>query len=678
MSTTPEAAAAARASEASFELTGNHAVSLPLIDRATGAILRVGVVHGGAAGIVEWGAAQDEPLLAPTFRVDGSPVALPAPEWDRLEGWIPRFTAALGERLRLRGTICAPAGHESGLRGAVYLFELENRGKSERDVEIALAGVWRRSLRRVLSERLWGERNRVAVSAAGVVLEAGGRGPALALAAGGAGDGLVHEVATDGEVVAEGADAFVANGAAIRLRLGRRLRLGAGKRAQIAFYLGVAPEGDGALATALQLRRVGASELLRRGRLELTRLARTPDAGEWAPLLNRLLFFNYFFAVGRGVDDDRFYALSSRSPLLPEGATFRERDALFWSLPATTLLDPWLGRELLMRAFEQYSHRAGEELHYLDGAVLAPGFALDQACAYGIALERFLREARDEEIVHEPIVQDVLRDLDDLFFHRLHGESFLVATELLPSGDPADHPFVTYDNVLVWALCRAQPALWVAADEADRPLLPAGGDEIEAAIWHDCSAEVKRTPLLAWSVDLAGEAAVYDDPAGSLALLPFLGFCSADDPLWQATLEFLRSSRYPFWLGDRPYPGLASRRHPGAAALAALCSDLLGPRREEALELLRRLPLDEAIACEAWDPDSGRPVRGPHYAALAGFLGWTLWNALEGSGEAVSPPGTGAGKPRAGTGRPGAPPAGPGAKPAGTGPRPGGKGGRRG
>lgn len=619
------------ASAVGRELTGNHAVSLPLIERATGALLRVGVLHRGANGAVEWAAAGEEPLLAPSFRVDGSEARLVAPEWERLEAWIPRFTAELGDKLRVRGTICAPAGHESGLRGAVYILEVENRGKSEREVEVALEGVWARSVRRVTSERLWGERNRVVVAPNGVVLEAAAMGPALSIVPGGTGETLAPEVVADGSPVAEGDDVAIPNGRPVALRVGRRAKVGPGKRASVAFYLGVAPEADGALGTALQLRRTGATELLRRGRLELARLARTPDRGEWAPRLNRALFFNYFFAVGRAVDDDRFYPVSSRSPVLPDGVTFRERDALLWSLPAVTLLDPWLARELLLRAFEQYSHRAGEHVHYLDGGVLSAGFALDQACAYGLALERFAREAPDPLAHEDPLVQDVLRDLDELVFHRLHPEVFLAGTELLPSGEPADHPYLPYDNALVHALCRTLDQLWIGDDDADRPLLSGGAEELEAAIWHDCTVDVNGTRLLAWSVDLEGEAAVYDDPAGSLALLPFVGFCGVDDPLWQTTMEFLRSRRYPFWLGDRPYPGLASRRHPQAASMAALCADLLGPGGAQALKLLARLPLEDAVACEAWDPETGQPLLGAHHAALAGFMGWALWHALEGS-----------------------------------------------
>ena len=42
-------------------------------------------------------------------------------------------------------------------------------------------------------------------------------------------------------------------------------------------------------------------------------------------------------------------------------------------------------------------------------------------------------------ILDEPIVQDVLRELDANIFGRLHPEVFLCATELLPSGEPAAH-----------------------------------------------------------------------------------------------------------------------------------------------------------------------------------------------------------------------------------------------
>ncbi|NIQ55530.1 MAG: hypothetical protein GWN71_19865 [Gammaproteobacteria bacterium] len=126
------------------------------------------------------------------------------------------------------------------------------------------------------------------------------------------------------------------------------------------------------------------------------------------------------------------------------------------------------------------------------------------------------------------------------------------------------------------------------------------------------------------------EAAVYDDPEGSLSLLPFLGFCDADDPVWSNTVDLLRSPRNPFWLADRAHPGLASRTRPGRASLAALCADLLGPRRGEAIRILRDLALDAGIAGGSYDPDTGKVDGERHHAALAGFLAWALWRAVEG------------------------------------------------
>jgi hypothetical protein len=359
----------------------------------------------------------------------------------------------------------------------------------------------------------------------------------------------------------------------------------------------------------------------------MARRTRDPALGA---ILNRNLLFNTFFAVGRAVDNERLYPVVSRSPLTERGATFRERDALFWSLPALQLADPTLAREVLLRAFEQYSHRPGAELHYLNGNVLSGAFSLDQFCAYVVALYHYIGETEDETILDEPIIAEILRELDDLLSDHLHPEVFLAATELLPSGEIPEHPYVTYDNALVWAFCQAMERLRSGSAD-DLPLhAAAAADEAAAAIWRYCVAEVEGLRILACSTDLAGEAAVYDDPEGSLQLLPYLGLCETTDPVWRNTVEFLHSDAYPFWLGDRDFPGLASRRHPDLASLPALCAALLGPRRSESLKLLRRLHLEGGVASLWYDPETGAGRVGLHHAAAAGLLAWTLWKATEG------------------------------------------------
>jgi hypothetical protein len=305
-------------------------------------------------------------------------------------------------------------------------------------------------------------------------------------------------------------------------------------------------------------------------------------------------------------------------------AVFDERAALFWTLPAVTRIDPFLGRELLIRTLEGFSDRPAQRLRYVDGGILAPGFSLGQLCAYGLAIDRYVRDANDPTVLDEPLVQDVIRELDENIWSRLHSQIFLGGTEVLASGDTADYPYVSYDNALLWRFCKALPQLWRPLEGEPPPRLQNGADEIAAAFWHRFTAEIEGLQVIAYASNLEGQVAIYDDPAGSLRMLPFLGFCSEDDPIWSNTMDLLHSPSYPLWRGERPFPGLAGRSSPDTCSLAALTADLLTDRRDAAIALLRRLALEAGLASTTYDPDTGHSAIGPYDAALAGFLAWAL------------------------------------------------------
>jgi uncharacterized protein len=636
-----------------YSQTGNHYLYFPRIERADASIHAINVVHRGLNGLVEWTAersafAAGEPLLR--LRVSGGPdrVIAPTLEWQRVDGWLPRFRTRVGP-LRVSGTICAPGGVDPLIRGGVIVLELVNDGLMEQSCEVALEGAWQWTLLSILTARPLRGENRLLHMAGpdALVLEAGegGAGAALALCeawygARGAltpGGGVLASVAgADLAPLGPGEEIAAPNGAPLRFRLGRQLRIESRRRITAAFYVGVAPERDGAAATAAALRRLGPEELLHLARLDLARLGRRSRDPEFGPLLSRNLLFNYYGSVARAVDDDLIYPVLARSAAHGGTAVVGERAMLLWSLPALTLLDRALAREALIRAFEQYSARAGEQWKYLDGAVLSPGVQLDQLCAYVLALDRYIAQTEDDSVLDEPLVQDVLREIDEALYSLLDREVFLCATDLLPSGDSPDHGYTTYGNVLVWLVARALPRLWRRyPDEPPPRFFENAADEISAAIWQRCTAEVDGVPVLGYSSDLAGQVAIYDDPEGSLALLPYLGFCDADDPIWTNTMELLRSPAYPLWLHDRPFPGLATRGAPGCGRLAALCGDLLGPHADGALALLRRLRLPDGVAAEAYDPDTGEAVGGRYAPALAGFLAWTLDQALQRRASAV-------------------------------------------
>src|SRR5690606_21238711 len=173
-------------------------------------------------------------------------------------------------------TLCTPGFPDAALRGGFYAFELENRGAAARTVEVALDGTWRWTLRTVVDPQPPAAENRLARSRLfpGLALEvaAGAAGAALAVAAGArqASYRVARDDAPAGQwqELPEGATLAAANGRPLRFGVAQTVSVPARGRATLTFYFGVAPEREGALATAAHLRRAGAERLLRETRLD--------------------------------------------------------------------------------------------------------------------------------------------------------------------------------------------------------------------------------------------------------------------------------------------------------------------------------------------------------------------------------------------------------------------------
>ena len=608
------------------ELTGNHYLSFPAVEHDGAAIPQITALHSALAGLLAW---TGEPLLRPVLEVDGRGLDLGALKWERLDRWIPQARGRLSGDCELTLTVCAPAGYEPLIRGAFIDLQLHSTSPRARRARAGLEVHWRGTDLHVRAGRPVAGDSRMAGLAGlpGLALETGRAPFGAALAIAGGDPATRVQAGREGSELAERSGDWETTGQpgrALVARLDQEVELPAKRTTRFVFYLSLGRDRDSALAGIPHLARLGPDGLLRRGRLALSQLARKADDPGLNELLNRNLLFNHFFAVGRGLDDDRLHALSSRSPLHGPTATCNEREALFWTLPALTLSDPYFARELLLHVFEAFSGAPGQPERYLDGGILAPGFVLDQLLAYPLALARYAREAEDDSVIEDALVQEVLREVDASLYNRLHREVLLAETELLSSSEPADFPYPTFGNVLLWCYARALPRIWRAEEEEPPASFDGAADEIAAAIWQRCTVNVDGVPVLVSSTNLAGEAAVYDDPNASLALLPYLGFCEPDDPLWRNTMELLRSSGYPLWHGTAAHPGLAGRRAPGTAALAGLAAELLGPDRERALRTLHSLQLTDGVAAEQYDVRTGATADGPHAAALAGLLAWAL------------------------------------------------------
>ncbi len=590
-----------------WQLTGNHWLTLPCINPADGAIHAVGVMHRGAraaiefAGSPDFGSGRGTPLLGPVLRVAGEVQALAAEgiAWERAAGWLPTFTCSVGPLL-VRGTIFAPYGRDADMAGAVYTIAVENRSDADLAIELALEGTLGHRQQRVRTPRPFDDEHLVTRGADDVLLLEGAAIPGMAAIA----------VSADGPATIE-VPAGPSRGAA-PFAIRRALTVPARTSIQVAFYIAVGPERDGAQATVSVLRRRGWRALLTATREALLSLEQSTGV-EWMDrLIHRNILFAYFYAVGRGLDDAQYYLVRSRAPWHAAGCTVRDWEALMWTLPAVQLADGGLARELLMRACELHGYAPGQGVHYFDGTLFQPGFCLEGPAAFAIATDRYIRDTHDEQIVEDPIVADTLYLASDDIAARRDEHVPLYATEVTLAGDPTPYPFTLHGNAVV-AL-----ALDVFRRTLDEEAAASIEDPaaVRAAIRRHFAIDRGEKARLATSVDLAGGSSLDDDPVGSLLWLPMHEAIDRDDTLFRRTARAVRA-------GDLP--------NDAAQPLLPQLARLLGPEGSEVLAWLRRAPLDNGIAAEMVDGE-GRAVANGADAALAGLLAYTVWYAAHALG----------------------------------------------
>lgn len=206
-----------------------------------------------------------------------------------------------------------------------------------------------------------------------------------------------------------------------------------------------------------------------------------------------------------------------------------------------------------------------------------------------------------------------------------HPAVALYETFLQPTDDERVYPYLTYDNVLVWRGLRAAARFYSAHTGQ-----VAEAEAVRAAIRTHCvKTDADGAPYFAWSVDLQGHSDVYDEPPGSLQLLPLWGFCDAEDPVYQNTVRQIRAPGYAYSFAGSPIAeiGCPHAPHPW---LLSVANSLLCGRVEHSVEILRRVQMDNGIACESVDEVTGECTTGEAFATCAGFLCYALRTALEG------------------------------------------------
>jgi hypothetical protein len=589
--------------------TGNQVVSLPCIRESDASVEGFNFLHMAGKGLINVCGTASKPFLQPFCQVNGQESALEGLAWSLGSYWIPQFACRAGEA-EIDGVILAPVGE----RGFAVRLSVTNKGESAMEAEAALALCWGGTRISINESK--------PVNGTKHCYESGWNGsyvfdmrcglPLFAFAP-----------MTAEKSAAVLTDEDGGEETAVCCRISRGGTLEPGEALTLTLFLGLGYEEVAAATSAKEMLRKG-WERLSEKTLEwlLARVHSIPDA-RLDKIYNQNLFYCMFFSTGVTLDTEELVLVTSRSPRYYVSAAYWDRDSLLWAFPAILDADAGLARDMLLYVFGRQRRNIGVHSRYIDGTVLEPGFELDELISPVLALERYIDKTGDRQLLEKAeFIEGIGSILRRLAEHK-HEDISLFSTFLQPTDDEIVYPYLTYNNVLVWKGLLALEKLYPGGFS-----LPVSPAAVRDAIWEHCVKEIDGEMRFAWSLDLAGSYDVYDEPPGSLLLLPYYGFCGLDDPIYAATSRLIRSENYRFSFAGKPIAEIGCLHAPHPWILSIANSMLCG-HGQSALKHLALAKMDNGIACESVDEYTGECSTGAAFATCAGFLCHALRTIFE-------------------------------------------------
>jgi len=584
-----------------YQVTGNEYVSLPTIRESDGAVESISCLYMSLKGMIELKGRNG--LIRPFLQCDGREMAF-SPAWSRKHYWIPSFSSETAG-VSFCCTYLTPIAE----RGFAVRLKIRNDSEKTCRIKTGVNGSWDETLHTVNES--------IPIIDGKTVKRSGWNDmfvfqqvPGVPLIA-------FSPVVSDHQPFSYIDQGIEWKQEGFSFSLFKTALLQANETIKLDLFFGVGYEEVAASASAKEMLRQGFDSLYERTVSWLSAREKHAESSKIETLLNTNLFFTLFYASGRAIDTEDLCMMTSRSPRYYVSAAYWDRDSLLWAFPAIVEADPVYARELLLSVFQRQGRNFGTHSRYIDGTVLEPGFELDELCAPVIALDRYFSKTCDSSVIKRHIIADTLAGILQKLESRKHPEVDLYSTFLQPSDDMHNHPYLTYDNVLVWK------SLHILAQLLNNPSLDKKADSVKDAILRHCVFELDDKPVFAWSVDLNGNWDIYDEPPGSLQLLPFYGFCDRDNSVWQNTVSVIRDKDYPLSFANHTIAEIGCKHAPHPWILA-ICNSLLAGYTESALRHLNATSMDNGVACESVDEETGECATGAAFATCAGFLAFAL------------------------------------------------------
>jgi len=574
--------------------TGNEMVSLPKFNEKTAGIEDITFLSMQYKGLIELKGSEETPLMTPFFQEKES-LQLSDVTATREHFWIPKLTGRIGAH-STEITLLTPI-EERG-----FIVQIKITAAYDTSITWGMKGCWDSTWHCVNEDKKLEGTSHYYSSGwnDSIILDYRIGAPVFALAP-------MCSLPCESECTK--------SGEAINFCISRTDNFKAGQEKTLTLFWGLGYEEVGA-ATA-------AKEMLRRTyEYEYSKTASWLDSRVFkmhseklTEIYNTNLFFCIFYSTGLTMDTEELVCATSRSTRYYVSAAYWDRDTLLWSFPAILDADKELAKKILLYVFTKQQHNFGVHSRYIDGVMLEPGFELDELMAPVLALHSYVKASGDLAL----LAKECIREGIDLILSRLSKEKSkkddLYSTFLQPTDDEIVHPYITYDNVLVWKALNAISELY-----PEYSYLASQAACVRDAILRNCVfKDDSGKEFYAWSIDLNGHYNIYDEPPGSLQLLPHLGFCSSDDIIWKNTVAMIRSDKYEYSFAGQPIAEIGCAHAP-QPWLLSLSNSLLAGYEHQAFEELAIMELDNGIACESVDPVKGSCVTGAAFATCAGFL----------------------------------------------------------
>ncbi len=417
------------------------------------------------------------------------------------------------------------------------------------------------------------------------------------------------------------------DGPSISFTMEAPLEVPALKDAQFAIYWGVGYEEVSAVTSAREFSRQGVGALYQEQIGYLDSIITPTGDTQMDTTLFRNLLFAIHYATGRAIDTEELVLITSRSPRYYVSAAYWDRDSLLWSFPAILEVDQTLAREMLYYVSTRQKRNVGIHSRYIDGTILEPGFELDELCAPILAIDAYIQKTS------EPILEDGdIKSLIERIITKLEmveTETGLYKTFLQPTDDMHVYPLLTYNNALVHAVFsiltswnwNGKATHWLERKEAVK-------EAIETHLVQDHQG--KRQYV--WSTDGMGNYDIYDEPPGSLLLLPLFGITSLSDELYLNTVTTITNPAYEYSFAGTNFAAIGCPHAPHPWILS-LANEVRVLHTEAAIQKLLHASMDHGIACESIDENTGYATTGEAFATCAGYIAYVLIGEMKARGK---------------------------------------------